>query len=241
MRLVTLAVSVLAVGCYAVADEEVTDHQNVRHVGKQRTDRHSHTSSRRLGKTTGKERLGKTGKEQEYDDDEEIMTPYSAGKKKRNKKHKNETNRNNGGKGNKLLRFGVPDEEYSKAEKTSETSEGGDSKSDKMINYSDTIEGGDSKADKTEGGDSKADKMINYSDIMDDKMINYSEMINYSDILVEGGDSKADKMINYSDLVDDYDESDSKAGKLSEEEGSAKAGKTSSTAEGKARKLLKLR
>ena len=131
--------------------------------------------------------------------------------------------------------------EYSKAEKTSETSEGGDSKSDKMINYSDTIEGGDSKADKTEGGDSKADKMINYSDIMDDKMINYSEMINYSDILVEGGDSKADKMINYSDLVDDYDESDSKAGKLSEEEGSAKAGKTSDTAEGKARKLLKLR
>jgi hypothetical protein len=76
---------------------------------------------------------------------------------------------------------------------------------------------------------------------MDDKMINYSEMINYSDILVEGGDSKADKMINYSDLVDDYDESDSKAGKLSEEEGSAKAGKTSDTAEGKARKLLKLR
>ena len=203
MRLVTLAVSVLAVGCYAVADEEVTDHQNVRHVGKQRTDRHSHTSSRRLGKTTGKERLGKTGKEQEYDDEEEIMTPYSAGKKKRNKKNKNETNRNNGGKGNKLLRFGVPDEEYSKAEKTSETSEGGDSKSDKMINY--------------------------------------SEMINYSDILVEGGDSKADKMINYSDLVDDYDESDSKAGKLSEEEGSAKAGKTSDTAEGKARKLLKLR
>lgn len=217
MRLVTLAVSVLAVGCYAVADEEVTNHQN---VGKQRTDRHSHTS-RRLGKTTGKERLGKTGKEKEYDGDEEIMTPYSAGKKKKkNTKHK----RNGGGKGNKHLRFGVPSD--SKVEKTSDTSEGGESKSDKM-----TIE----------GADSKADKMINYSDIMDDKMINYSEMINYSDILVEGGDSKADKMINYSDLVDDTDES-GKAGKLMEEVGSAKAGKTSDTAaEGKARKLLKLR
>ena len=230
MRLVTLAVSVLAVGCYAVADEVVvTDHQTVQHGGKQRvmTDRRRHShASRRLGKTTGNERLGKTGKEQEYNNDEEItMTTYSAGKKK-NKKHTSNTNRNSGGgKGNKHLRFGVPNEEHSKAQKTPETSEGGDSKSNKN-------EGGDS---------SKANKMINYSDIMDDKMINYSELINYSDMLVEGNDSKADKMINYSDLVED-NESDSKAGKLSEEEGSiAKAGKTSSTAEGKARKLTKLR
>lgn len=136
-------VSVLVAGCYAVADEEVNHHQHERHVGKQRvmTDRHSHTS-RRLGKTTGKKK--------EYDD-EGIMSPYSAGKKKKNRKHKNKTNRNGGGKGNKQLRFGVPSD--SNAEKTSDTSEGGDSKSDKMA---------------IEGGDTKADKMINYSDLVDD-------------------------------------------------------------------------